>query len=419
MAVDVTKRINDSIYGNISISAQELKVIDTPIFQRLRQIKQLGATDFVYPGATHTRFAHCIGTMHMMGQFISAAKKNRGGINTGDENVEKLRLAALLHDLGHYPYSHTVDKVVKRLGGKGHEEFGAHLLRKFFAEELDTFKPSEISDVFTGKSKSAGSLLISSALDADKADYLMRDSYHAGVPYGRVSIPRLIRTISYAENGIIFERDEIAVEDFLIGRYHMYRAVYHHKAVVAFNIMAERIFENLVIEGYLPNPKDLLNESDEYAVTRYTDSLFMVAMGSYLAKGKDAFLKKLIKFFLAREPLECVYINPEPLQKASASKAISSIAALEENESERAEFAESAGVMAEELFPATMRPLSLIDEKTKIYIKSKGKLKPITESGGLVLNMIGSRTLYDARLYAMPGAGKKVSKALDSYLKKR
>ncbi len=417
MALDDAKRINDSIYGNISISAQELKLIDTPVFQRLRQIKQLGAADYVYPGATHTRFAHCLGTMHLINQFISAASKGGSRIAGSKEEVEKLRLAALLHDLGHYPYSHTVEKAVRRLNGMGHEEFGEFLLKKFLSERLDSYRPSEISNIFARK-KGGASLLLSSALDADKADYLMRDSYHAGVSYGRISLQRLIRTLSYVKDGIIFERDEIAVEDFLIGRYHMYRAVYHHKAVVSFNLIVERIYEGLVTEGFLPGPRDLLKEEDEYAVAAYNDSLLLAAMHQYLKEGKERFLRNLIKLFLAREPLECAYINPQPLQKGAAPREFSAIKKLEEDEAERAKLASLAGLSVNDIFAVTMRPLSLIDEKSKIYVRSRTGLKPITESGGLILNMIGSRTLHDARIYSMPGTSKAVGKAFELYLKK-
>ena len=415
MAQHVAKRINDSIYGNVEISEQELGLIDTPVFQRLHRIKQLGATDLVYPGATHTRFAHSIGTMHMMGQFISAAWKH-GGRPDSDEG-EKLRIAALLHDIGHYPFSHTVENAVKRLGGVGHEEFGALLLRKFLADKLETYKPSEIADLFSGRG-SGTSPLISSALDADKADYLMRDSYNAGVPYGRVSIQRLIGTVSYAKNGIIFEKDEIAAEDFLIGRYHMYRSVYHHKTVTAFNLMVERIFENLVMEGFLPNPKDLLSEQDELSITRYTDDLLTSSMYRYLEAGKDKFLKGLIRLFLGREPLECVYLNPQPSRKGVVPRDVEKIRGIEQSEADRARLADAAGIDEQEIFAISLRPLSLIDEDTRIYIKRKGKTMPITESSGLVLNMIGSKTLYDARIYCMPGSGRRLGKAIEAYVRK-
>ncbi len=415
MVLDVAKRINDNIYGNVDISAQELGLIDTPVFQRLHRIKQLGATDLVYPGATHTRFAHSVGTMHMISQFISAIRKHGG--KAGDDDGEKLRIAALLHDIGHYPLSHTVENAVKRLGGKNHEEFGAYLLKRFLSEKLETYKPSEISDIFLGKSAGT-SLLISSALDADKADYLVRDSYNAGVPYGRVSIQRLIRTISYVKNGIMFDKDEIAAEDFLIGRYHMYRSVYHHRTVTAFGLMAERIFENLVMEGFMPNPRDMFSGQDELAITSYTDDLLMSSMYKYLGAGKDKFLKWLIRSFLEREPLECVYLGQHPVQKGSVPKDVEKVRKIIESENEKAKLADAAGMDEQEIFAISMRPLSLIDEDTNIYIRSKGKVMPITESSGLVLNMVGSKTLYDARVYAMPGSGRKLGKAIESYMRK-
>ena len=410
------KRIKDSIYGNISISGQELRLIDTPIFQRLRQIKQLGATDLVYPGATHTRFSHSIGTMHITGRFVDGAGRGRGKAAEAPDEREKFRIAALLHDLGHYPFSHTTEGAVSKVfGGMDHEQFGGYLIRKFFAERLDSYKPSEIINVFTGRRKSP---LLSSALDADKADYLLRDSYNAGVPYGRVGLQRLLRTISYVKGGIVFEKDEVAVENFLIGRYHMYRAVYHHKAVVSFNLMVGKIFELLTTENYLPDPKDLIKSEDEYSLSGYTDGLVVACMHKYLETGRDRFLRSLIKLFLAREPLESIYLNPQSSRPGGIPKETAAMLALAEDPAITERIAEAAGVDAREIFAIKMRPLSLIDEDTKIYISNKGRPRSITESGGLIMNMIGSRTLYDARVYAMPGRSKAVAAALGKYLRK-
>ncbi len=406
------KKINDNVYGSIGVREQELRVIDTPIFQRLRYIKQLGATDYVYPGADHTRFSHCLGTMHLVSQFARSMK----GDDTGSdgEELQRLRLAALLHDVGHYPYSHTTENAVKKLGGKSHEQFGAFLVRKFLAEKLGSYSPSEIIEIFIGR-KRTSSLLISSALDADKADYLMRDSYHAGVPYGRVSLERLISTMSYANNGIVFERDDVSVENFLIGRYHMYRAVYYHKAVVSFNLMVERIFELLTRENFLPHPNDLMQREDEEEISAYNDNLLMTSMYAYLRFGKDNFLKRLIRLFLTREPLACVYLNPQTSETGNVPAETAAVRRFESSSVLR-KFAERAGVGEEEIFVATMRPLSLIDEKTKVFVRNKGRLKSITESSGLVLNMVGRRTLYDSRVYSMPGRSKKVGVALRRYL---
>ncbi len=418
MAAGAGKKIGDNVYGYINVNDAELKVIDTPIFQRLRYIKQLGATDFVYPGATHTRFSHCLGTMHLVGQFTGSMKSRGIDIGNDKEEREKLRLAALLHDVGHYPYSHTTENVVvKEFKGKNHEEFGAYLIKKFLAEKLGSYSPSEIIDIFMGK-RSTSSLLISSALDADKADYLMRDSYNAGVPYGRVSLQTLIRTMSYVNNGIVFERDEVAVENFLIGRYHMYRAVYYHKAVVSFNLMVEKIFKLLVEEGYLTHPNDLLKGEDEIEISGYTDALLMTAMHEYMRSGKDGFLRSLIRLFLSREPLTCLYLSPQTSERGMIPKEIAKVQRLSGDDNAKRRLAARAGVDGEEIFAVTMRPLSLIDEKTKVYVRSKGELKSITESGGLVLNMVGSRTLYDSRVYSMPGRSKSVLEALKRYLKK-
>lgn len=413
MALRIEKQIYDNVHGYIGLTGLETKIVDTPIFQRLRNILQMGPAYYVYPGATHTRFAHCIGTMFMMQQFLENVR-NDGELLTEDEDeIQKLRLAALLHDLGHYPFSHTAEyAIVHRLGGPGHEEFGAMLLKRFMSGILDNYRPQEITDIFLKKTKSQFSMLISSAFDADKSDYLLRDSYHTGVAYGRIGIGRLIRTMSIGRNRIVFQKDESIIENFLIGRYHMFRSVYHHKTAVSFCVLFERIFELLVEEGRLPHPRQIAKSGSEYDLSGYTDSAVYSAMHSYMRDGKNHVLKELVKMFLYRRPLQVAYMEPGAVEGKDVSKQNQVILQMQKSGGARKRFAEDAGIDPDLLFPVYMRPLSLIDESSKIYMMRRGRVAPLIESDALVLGMVGRKTLYDARIYSKGSDVKRIRRAL-------
>ncbi len=414
MAIKETKRIYDNVHGYIGLSRAELRILDTPTFQRLRQIRQLGPADLVYPGATHTRFSHSIGTLFMMGQFLENAVKER----ITDEYAEKMRIAALMHDIGHYPYSHTLEHVaVKSLSGPDHVSAGALLIHSFMKERLENYTAQEIIGIIEGRGDSISSLLMSSAFDADKSDYMLRDSYNTGVPYGRTDVSTLLRILSFEKGKIIFEKDEAPVENFLIGRYHLYRTVIHHKTVVAFNLMIQRIFELLVREGSLPHPAEIFRSGNEYEISGYTDVKVLSAMHSFLSKRHEGFLSDLIRMFLNRVPLELAYAFEEPTEGREALPQYAAVARLEKSEAFRERLAGKAGISSEWIFPVTLRDLGLIDDDTNIYIRKKGeRLVPLSRSKALVLRMIGSRTLNDVRIYTRKGYGKRVAQAFEAII---
>ncbi|MDE1851771.1 MAG: HD domain-containing protein [Candidatus Micrarchaeota archaeon] len=415
MALKVKKQVYDDVHGYIELTELETRIIDTPIFQRLRHISQMGPAHYVYPGATHTRFSHCMGAMFMMQQFLDNVRSDGELLTTDDEEIQKLRLAALLHDVGHYPMSHTIeDGIVNRLKGMGHEQLGAAFVERFLPDKLDTYKPHEITDIFTKKRKGRFSLLISSAFDADKSDYLLRDSYHTGVLYGRINIERLMRTMSIEDDRIVFSKDESVVESFLIGRYHMYRSVYHHKTAVGFALMADRIFEMLVKEGRIAHPNDLLKSSELDAFS-YNDNMFYSAMQAYVSNGKNRYLKELAGMFLLRKPFAAAHFDPQPSEKGKIPKTPQRIKEIEENEKAKQAFAQKSGVDEEWIFPTYLRPLSLVDESSRIYTSREGGTMPLSENSGLILGMIGKKTLYDARVYTKKEHAERLRKAMKGW----
>ena len=247
-----TTRIYDELHGYIGLTELESHIIDTPVFQRLRRIKQLSAAWLVYPGALHTRFSHSIGVMHVMG--IIAEKLARDGYIPGDD-IQLLRIAALLHDIGHYPYSHTLEAYYLKIDGPSHEQLARHIiLRDPDLSDIissSSIDPWEIISIIEGRHKEpVYNMLLGSDLDADRADYLPRDALHTGVTYGVIDLHRIIDTLTVGEDGslAVSYKGLHAVENFYIARMHMYKSVYYHKTIIGYEALLRLIIENLVEE---------------------------------------------------------------------------------------------------------------------------------------------------------------------------
>ncbi len=244
------KIIVDSIHGDIHLNEIERRVIDTASFQRLRHLKQLGMGHVTYPNATHTRFAHSVGVLGIMAKITDIAKHT---LKLDDEKVEDIRLAGLLHDVGHYPYSHLMERVDKVQlteeivsGGTtvqsgqapypDHEQVGEWIVtsQQDMIEALGgPDRAARVASLFT-RSASADpqlSKLIHSSLDMDRLDYLIRDSRAAGVPHGEIDLNYLINNFRLSPSGVLGVREKAitAVDHFLTARLYMHRSVYYHK----------------------------------------------------------------------------------------------------------------------------------------------------------------------------------------------
>ncbi|MEM4556859.1 MAG: HD domain-containing protein, partial [Sulfolobales archaeon] len=241
------KSIYDEIYGYIPVSELELKVIETPTVQRLRRIKQLALAWYVYPGAVHTRFSHSLGVMHVIG--IIANKFIDEGFMKKDD-YELLRIAGILHDVGHTPYSHAIELYMTQAFRIRHEELATYVIENdpYLNDVFSNYgvTPKEVSSIIRGTHKEPlYNMLLSSDLDADRIDYLLRDSLHTGVAYGMIDIDRVLHTITVDKDGelAVPAKSVQAIENFYIARMHMYRAVYHHKTIAAFQMMMKSIYE--------------------------------------------------------------------------------------------------------------------------------------------------------------------------------
>ncbi|MGO8789214.1 MAG: HD domain-containing protein [Terriglobia bacterium] len=185
--------VRDPIHGFIYRGSREKKIIDSPLFQRLRRIKQLALASLVYPSAVHTRFEHSIGAMYVAGRIAER-------LDLGNEHTQILRFAALLHDIGHGPFSHVSEEVLRNVTGskQAHEEIGYRIILN--SPDLDgplsRDERREIVDLLSGRcGDSVMRSILSGPIDADKQDYLLRDSYFCGVKYGVYDIDRLIQVL--------------------------------------------------------------------------------------------------------------------------------------------------------------------------------------------------------------------------------
>jgi HD superfamily phosphohydrolase len=233
------KIINDPVYGFITVNNELIyEIISHPYFQRLRHIKQLGLTDFVYPGALHTRFQHALGAMYLMGKVLDTLRLK--GIEVSDNEYEASQLAILLHDIGHGPFSHTLEDSI--LPGIKHESLSylfMERLNKEFKGTLDlTIK------IFRNSYKRRFfHQLVSSQLDIDRLDYLKRDCFFTGVQEGTIGVDRIISMLTVHNDSLVVEEKGIySIESFLNARRVMYWQVYLHKTTVS----TERMLVNLM-----------------------------------------------------------------------------------------------------------------------------------------------------------------------------
>jgi hypothetical protein len=250
------KIINDPVYGFISISSELIyELISHPSFQRLRFIKQLGLSDFVYPGAIHTRFHHALGAMHLMSRVLESLRKK--GVEINDKEFEAALIAILLHDIGHGPLSHSLEETL--IPGVHHESLSYLFMRNLnqdFSGQLDL----AIKFFRNGYERKFFHQLISSQLDIDRLDYLKRDSFFTGVMEGTIGIDRIIAMLNVHDDQLVVEEKGIfSIENFLHARRLMYWQVYLHKTAVS----AERMLVNIIRRAqYLASSGEKLPASD-------------------------------------------------------------------------------------------------------------------------------------------------------------
>ncbi|MFA4875869.1 MAG: HD domain-containing protein [Methanoregula sp.] len=253
-----SKWVRDPLYGFVGLTETEVKLLDTPPLQRLRRIKQLANAHLVYPSAMHTRFEHSLGVMHIAGRMAEQ-------LQFGDDDVRAVRYAGLLHDVGHGPFSHVFEAALHDICGKSinHEEI-TRLIIQNEDSIWDVLGSSndDVIELFTENGERIQNQVISGNLDADKIDYLRRDSYHTGVVYGNFDLERILHTIHNKVDGTrsyltLYKKGVDALENFRLARFLMHAQVYHHHTRAAADRMFQRAMEIAIRDNVIS--KEFLN----------------------------------------------------------------------------------------------------------------------------------------------------------------
>jgi HD superfamily phosphohydrolase len=297
MSVEI---IRDPLWNNIRLDPLAFELIDTPAFQRLRYVRQLGLAFLVYPGATHSRFEHALGTYHLARRTLTLFEEQEENSRIGDDECQLIRVAALLHDIGHYPFSHALEEI-----GAMHHEAVAHPLicdgevAEVLRRELGASAPERIVSLIRGESDSPLQGLISGSIDLDKLDYLRRDAFMCGVSYGEIDVDRLINALTLVPDpdsgeprvGMV-EKGLSALESLLFARYQMYRNVYWHHAVRSATAMYKRLVADALDTGAL----------DARTLAGFTDEGLLHAIGQ---RAPSALLSRLRRRQLYKRAFEC------------------------------------------------------------------------------------------------------------------
>ncbi|MFB6253004.1 MAG: HD domain-containing protein [Halobacteriaceae archaeon] len=232
--------VKDSIHDHITISGVGEELLETPAVQRLRRVKQLGTVSYVYPSANHTRFEHSLGVYHIVSQALEHLQ-----VNT--QQAKKIRAAAILHDIGHGPFSHNLEDVIHRRTGKYHDDVEDLLSRREISNCLNNYgiNTNDILKLIKGHGKYGQ--LIAGELDVDRMDYLLRDAHHTGVPYGLIDHGRLVRELTFIDDKLVLDEGNVqAAESLLLARALMNPTVYNHHVARISKTMLRRATEQLL-----------------------------------------------------------------------------------------------------------------------------------------------------------------------------
>ena len=283
--------IRDPLWNNVRVDALAMQLVDTPAFQRLRYVRQLGWVYLVYPGATHTRFEHAIGAYHLARRALALLEEREEFTRVPPEDCQLVRIAALLHDIGHYPYSHALEEI----GALSHEEVARPLITEGEVAEVlrQTFgpdAPDRVMRLIRGQSDSALQGLISGSFDLDKLDYLRRDAFMCGVSYGEIDVDRLLQSLLLLDEPAtgktvvgLGEKGLSALESLLFAKYQMYRNVYWHHAVRGATAMYKRLVADAIHAGSL-DALELAAFTDEGLLHRIAEQAPGALLGALRAR---------------------------------------------------------------------------------------------------------------------------------------
>lgn len=268
--------INDPIHGFIGLTDLEAKIIDSEPYQRLRRIKQLSGGHYVYPTGVHSRFGHCMGTMFLAG-LMGERLLPQLGI---EDSLQEVRIAALLHDIGHGPFSHVFEETLLERRGLNHEDVTEWIIRKSIVGDIledEGVSKDRVANLVRGRRINPTDVvlagIVAGQVDTDKMDYLVRDSFYCGVNYGLIDVYRLINSLEVSsESSMHFDiAARGALESFLVARYEMFLNVYYHKTVRSVEVMLVKLMNSAdSILGFtsFSTPEEFLKLDDLSVISR-------------------------------------------------------------------------------------------------------------------------------------------------------
>jgi uncharacterized protein len=396
MSVKV-KIVNDPVYGFIRFPEPEvMHFIDHPWFQRLRNIKQMGLAQMVYPGAVHTRFAHSLGACHLAGMAMDELSAK--GIVTDKDEYLGTRLAALLHDVGHGPFSHSLETVLVGL----HHETLSRMIMERMNRETGGMLDTAIRVFSHSYPRRYLHQLVSSQLDIDRMDYLNRDSFYTGVSEGVIGYDRILQMLAVRDNELAVEEKGVhSVEKFIIARRLMYWQVYLHKTVLGAEMLLIKIFERakeLAREGVALFASPLLRhflyhdlgKDDFEAEPEHLDKFCQLDDNDIMTSIKawqthdDAILSKLCKMLILRK-LYKVFLSSDDLARNLLEKKVAYAKKHGLSEKEAGYFV-FGGVASNSTY-------NINDDLIKIETKT-GEIKNITEIDDSLVNQTLARAVH-------------------------
>ena len=382
------KFIRDSVYGDINLNPFELQIMDMPQFQRLRRIKQLGLINLIYPGATHTRFEHSIGTMNL-------GSKLANELDLEKDDIELIRASALLHDIGHGPFSHVSEGVLS----VPHEELTKYVVTKTSMRDLleEKFDVNKIADIVNGKGELGP--IVSSELDVDRMDYLLRDSHNTGVAYGVIDYERIISNLKLEDGLVLNIKGVQAAEGALVSRYFMYPSVYQHHTTRIVNSMFRRALKK-VIDDDIIKEKDIYkyDDPDIIATFRHCENSYANDIMEKLDNRRIFKRVKSIRLDTFKTPEKLYKIDNQTLRKAEE------------------EIAEDYDLNKDYLFINIAAYPRFDEMKTQVSVD--GKLYPLTEISNIISALSKARfNIPDISVYVPEEEKHKFEKLkLNNYL---
>lgn len=336
----IEKAFMDPVHGFIIVRHRWLlDLIDTPEFQRLRRIRQLGASFGTYHGAEHTRFGHSLGALHIMERILRRLQEVNGPLS--EETMIVARAAALLHDVGHGPLSHALEFLLTP--DVGHETWTKRMLLEDTAihrvlRSIDTALPERVAAVIERRSRPGWvSDLVSSQLDVDRMDYLLRDALFTGAEYGRFQLDRVINTLVLQDGAVAVQRKGLqAIEEYVLARHFMYWRVYLHKTIRGAELLLRAAVKRarLLLQEGPPGPdmaqeSVVLNVGGIHSLAEYVaidDTDLFVALKAW-SRHPDPILSDLSQRFLSRQLLKPVFSVPPAELPPGAEEAARAVVA--------------------------------------------------------------------------------------------